>query len=53
MQVKISILFYYGVNGHLFELLYFLNEFLKQNFEQFATQTQGGEGGHICPPWPL
>ena len=49
IQLKLSFLFKYGVNGRMFELLHSMNEFLTWNFEQFATQKTGG-GGHIYPP---
>ena len=47
MQFKLSILLYYGVFGHMFELLYSIDDFLKWNSEKLTT---GGAGGGYPPP---
>ena len=46
IQLQLSILFQNGVNGHIFELVYSLNEFIKWNLEQLATEKTGGGGIH-------
>jgi hypothetical protein len=47
-QLHLSIMSYYGVNGHIFELVYTLDEFFKWNLEQFEIKKT--LGGGIRPP---
>ena len=51
IQLQLSILFQNGVNGHIFELVYSLNEFIKWNLEQLATEKTGGGGIHPHLAW--